>query len=88
MNQTWNFQLLSWAGAPKLGNGANFLKNIISSFQNYIFCQHLEFKRFDLGPINRVFEDRGVNVRPNPRTRHEPDTGFFGLELDLNGFES
>ena len=32
--------------------------------------------------------DRGVNVRPNPRTRHEPDTGFFRLELDLNGFGS
>ena len=31
---------------------------------------------------------RGVNVRPNPRTRHEPDTGFFGLGLDLNGFGS
>ena len=29
---------------------------------------------------------RGVNVRPNPRTRHEPDTGFFGLGLDLNEF--
>ena len=31
---------------------------------------------------------RGVNVRPNPRTRHEPDTGFFGLGLGLNGFGS
>ena len=33
-------------------------------------------------------EIRGVNVRPNPRTRHEPDTGFLGLGLDLNGFGS
>ena len=31
---------------------------------------------------------RGVNVRPNPRTRHELDTGFFGLGLGLNGFGS
>ena len=31
---------------------------------------------------------RGVNVRPNPRTRHEPNTGFFGLGLGLNGFGS
>ena len=31
---------------------------------------------------------RGVNVRPNPRTRHEPDTDFFGLGLGLNGFGS
>ena len=31
---------------------------------------------------------RGVNVRPNPRTRHEPDTGFSGLVLGLNGFGS
>jgi len=30
----------------------------------------------------------GVNVRPNPRIRHEPDTGFFGLGLGLNGFGS
>ena len=35
-----------------------------------------------------VPENRGVNVRPNPRTRHEPDTGFFGLGLGLNGFGS
>ena len=33
-------------------------------------------------------ECRGVNVRPNPRTRHEPNTGFFGLGLGLNGFGS
>ena len=31
---------------------------------------------------------RGVSVRPNPRTRHEPDTGFFGLGVGLNGFGS
>ena len=31
---------------------------------------------------------RGVNVRPNPRTRNEPDTGFFGLGLGFNGFGS
>ena len=31
---------------------------------------------------------RGVNARPNPRTRHEPDTGFFGLGLGLNEFGS
>ena len=31
---------------------------------------------------------RGVNVRPNPRTRHEPNTGFFGLGSGLNGFGS
>ena len=31
---------------------------------------------------------RGVNVWPNPQTRHEPDTGFFGFGLDLNGFGS
>ena len=31
---------------------------------------------------------RGVNVRPNPRTRHEPDTGFSELGLGLNGFGS
>ena len=31
---------------------------------------------------------RGVNVRPNPRTRHEPDTDFFELGLGLNGFGS
>ena len=35
-----------------------------------------------------IFETRGVNVRPNLRTRHEHDTGFFGLGLDLNGFGS
>ena len=29
---------------------------------------------------------RGVNVRPNQQTRHEPNTGFFGLGLGLNGF--
>ena len=32
--------------------------------------------------------NRGVNVRPNRRTQHEPDTGFFGLGLGLNGFGS
>ena len=32
--------------------------------------------------------DRGVNVRPNPRTRHEPNTVFSGLGLGLNGFGS
>ena len=31
---------------------------------------------------------RGVNVRPNLRIRHKPDTGFFGLELGFNGFGS
>ena len=31
---------------------------------------------------------RGVNVRPNPWTWHEPDTGFLGLGLGLNGFGS
>ena len=35
-----------------------------------------------------LIEHRGVNVRPNPQTRHEPDTGFFGLGLGLNGFGS
>ena len=35
-----------------------------------------------------LFYSRGVNVRPNPRTRHEPDTDFFGLGLGLNGFGS
>ena len=31
---------------------------------------------------------RGVNVRLNSRTRHEPDTDFFELGLDLNGLGS
>ena len=31
---------------------------------------------------------RGVNVRPDLRTRYEPDTGYFGLGLGLNGFGS
>ena len=31
---------------------------------------------------------RDVNVRPNPRTRHEPDTDFCGLGLGLNRFGS
>ena len=31
---------------------------------------------------------RGVNVRSNPQTRHEPDTSFFELGLGLNGFGS
>ena len=31
---------------------------------------------------------RGVNVRPNPRARHEPKTVFIGLGLGLNGFGS
>ena len=31
---------------------------------------------------------RGVNVQPNPRTRHKPDMCFFGLGLGLNGFGS
>ena len=31
---------------------------------------------------------RGVNVRPNLQTQHEFDMGFFGLELDFNGFGS
>ena len=31
---------------------------------------------------------RGVNARPNPRTQHEPDTGFCGLGLGLNEFGS
>ena len=31
---------------------------------------------------------RGVNVRPNPRTRYEPDMSFCGLGLCLNGFGS
>ena len=31
---------------------------------------------------------RGVNVRPKPRTQQEPDTGFCGLGLCLNGFGS
>ena len=39
------------------------------------------------GKLGRILT-RGVNVRPNPRTRHEPDTGFFGLGLGLNGFGS
>ena len=36
--------------------------------------------------LAKLVKSRGVNVRPNPRTRHEPDTGFFGLGLGLNGF--
>ena len=31
---------------------------------------------------------RGVNIRPNPQTQHELDTGFCGLGLGLNGFGS
>ena len=31
---------------------------------------------------------RGVNAQPNPRTQHEPDTGFCELGLSLNGFGS
>ena len=38
--------------------------------------------------LAKLVKSRGVNVRPNPRTRHEPDTGFFGLGLGLNGFGS
>ena len=38
--------------------------------------------------LDDSFLSRGVNVRPNPRTRHEPNTGFFGLGLGLNGFGS
>ena len=34
----------------------------------------------DVKVVDRIVRvARGVNVRPNPRTRHEPDTGFFGL---------
>ena len=31
---------------------------------------------------------RGVNVRPNPRTRYKPNMGFCGLGLGLSGFRS
>ena len=31
---------------------------------------------------------RDVNVQPNPRTQHEPDTDFCGLGLGLNRFGS
>ena len=30
----------------------------------------------------------GVNVRPNPQTRHEPDMSFYGLGLGLSRFGS
>ena len=50
---------------------------------------------YELPRVEEIFaklleaiESRGVNVRPNPRTRHELDTGFFGLGLGLNGFGS
>ena len=33
-------------------------------------------------PYQKI-EIRGVNVWPNSWTRHEPDTGFFGLGLGL-----
>lgn len=32
--------------------------------------------------------NRGVNVRLNPRIRHEPNTGYFELGLGLYGFGS
>ena len=53
----------------------------------------IEFKKvtFHLRKVHDFFGElrsRGVNVRPNPRTRQEFDTGFFGLRLGLNGFGS
>ena len=38
--------------------------------------------------VVKPMSTRGVNVRPNLRTRHELDTGFFSLGLGLNGFGS
>ena len=35
-----------------------------------------------------IYISRGVNVQPNPQTRHEPDMDFFGLGLDFNEFGS
>ncbi|KAL0002218.1 hypothetical protein SO802_015999 [Lithocarpus litseifolius] len=47
-------------------------------------------KVYDYGRMKvwRCRGGRGVNDQPNPRTRHEPNTGFFGLGLGLDGFGS
>ena len=50
------------------------------------YVQEINYSMYTI----RVVEPgiRGVNIRPNLRTRHEPNTGFFGLGLGLNGFGS
>ena len=56
-----------------------------SDLESESVCSFPEEELACFAGISLVYP-RGVNVRPNPRTRHEPDTGFFGLRLDLNGF--
>ena len=55
---------------------------IVKATKNVLLKEYAQLIIFIWG------EARGVNVRPNPRTRHKPDTGFFGLELGFNGFGS
>ena len=56
--------------------------------ENFFICTKCECCEINMKMKIDAVAGRGVNVRPNPRTRHEPDTGFFGLGLGLNGFGS
>ena len=52
------------------------------------FCPYEVLERINDNSHMLKLPSRGVNVRPNLRTRHEPNTGFFGVGLGLNGFGS
>ena len=62
--------------------------NITENLVKILLREGLSKKNVVETGFEPVTSSRGVNVRPNPRTRHEPDTGFFGLGLGLNGFGS
>ena len=74
-----------------LSNGPYSSQKVLPSNDFYFPLSSLEMI-LDIGITQlewiRVGGYRGVNVRPNPRTRHEPNTGFSGLGLGLNGFGS
>ena len=66
---------------------AGFGQFILIMFREML-CRHYFHNIFIINSKWWVVMGMGVNVWPNLRTRHEPDTGFFGLGLDLNGFGS
>ena len=58
-------------------------KIYLDLFPVFIFItQFSKFLVMSYGNWKHIL-DMGVNVRPNPQTRHEPDRGFFELGLDL-----
>ena len=73
---TYSSQIIMW-GFKTAAQRGFYMKNMILSQIQIIYNKYIY-----------IYITRGVNVQPNPQTRHEPDMDFFGLGLDFNEFGS